>query len=81
MEWEIAHIPGIGAYALDSWRIFCRDRLRLEGGEEIGVEEEWKRVVPNDKEVRAFCRWKWAKENVRWTEGRDWWTKGAKKEL
>lgn len=26
--WEIAHLPGIGAYALDSFRIFHRDQLR-----------------------------------------------------
>lgn len=26
--WEVAHLPGVGAYALDSWRIFGRDELR-----------------------------------------------------
>jgi len=26
--WEIAHLPGMGAYALDSYRIFHRDELR-----------------------------------------------------
>lgn len=25
--WEIAHLPGVGPYALDSWRIFGRDVL------------------------------------------------------
>ncbi|KAF2022985.1 hypothetical protein EK21DRAFT_10816, partial [Setomelanomma holmii] len=40
--WEIAHLPGMGAYALDSFRIFYRDKLR--GVESIkGVEPEWKR--------------------------------------
>lgn len=24
-EWEVARLPGVGAYALDSYRIFCRD--------------------------------------------------------
>ncbi|PSN63014.1 hypothetical protein BS50DRAFT_452628, partial [Corynespora cassiicola Philippines] len=40
--WEIAHLPGMGPYALDSFRIFYRDRLRevdLLDGEEL----EWKR--------------------------------------
>ncbi|KAF8253574.1 DNA glycosylase, partial [Wilcoxina mikolae CBS 423.85] len=70
LEWEIAHLPGVGAYALDSWRIFCRDRLRgVVPGE--GEEEEWKRVVPKDKELRAYCRWRWAKDGVRWVEEGD----------
>lgn len=32
--WEVAHLPGVGAYAIDSWRIFCRDVLR-------GVAKGW----------------------------------------
>jgi methyl-CpG-binding domain protein 4 len=32
--WEIAHLPGVGPYALDSYRIFYRDQLRgIEGAE------------------------------------------------
>lgn len=70
--WEIAHLPGVGAYALDSWRIFCLDRFRngvgraggKEGEEQKGWDrsEEWMRVVPKDKELRAYLRWRWAKE-------------------
>lgn len=57
--WEIAHLPGMGAYALDSYRIFYRDRLR--GGEGVeGVEPEWKRVVADDKDLKAYLKWKWA---------------------
>lgn len=66
--WEVAHIPGVGPYALDSWRIWCRDELRGDVREE---EEEWRRVVPMDKELRAFLRWKWAKEGRRWVEEGD----------
>lgn len=62
--WEIAHLPGVGAYALDSWRIFCRDEFRRTGGEFI-EEEEWKSVVPMDKELRAYIKWKWAKEDIK----------------
>ena len=68
LKWEIAHLPGIGAYALDSWRIFCRDSFL--GGAKEG-EEEWRRVVPKDKELRAYCRWRWAKEGVVWEEDSD----------
>jgi methyl-CpG-binding domain protein 4 len=72
LSWEISHIPGVGAYALDSWRIFCRDRLR-GAPEGRGAEEEWKRVVPKDKELRAYCRWRWAQTGERWEEVGDAW--------
>jgi hypothetical protein len=55
--WEIAHLPGMGAYALDSYRIFYRDRLRgIEPAS--GVEPEWKRVVPMDKELKPYLKWR-----------------------
>lgn len=55
--WEIAHLPGMGAYALDSYRIFYRDRLRgVEGLDRI--EPEWKRVIPTDKELKPYLRWR-----------------------
>ncbi|EOD49218.1 putative methyl- binding domain-containing protein 4 protein [Neofusicoccum parvum UCRNP2] len=70
---EIAHLPGCGAYALDSWRIFCRDPLRgvaLDwngaGVGDEGFEPEWKRVRPTDKELRAFLRWMWLREGWAW---------------
>jgi endonuclease III len=77
---EIAHLPGIGPYALDSWRIFCRDVLRglatSYNGEgwigsrsrssKGGFEPEWKRVRPADKELRAFLKWMWLKEGWIW---------------
>ena len=55
--WENAHLPGMGAYALDSYRIFYRDRLR---GIEVkdDVEPEWKRVMPTDKELYHFLKWR-----------------------
>ncbi|RPA95508.1 DNA glycosylase [Choiromyces venosus 120613-1] len=65
-RWEIGHLPGVGAYALDSWRIFCCDQFR--GNED---RDEWRRVVPKDKELRAYCRWRWAKEGIRWREEAD----------
>jgi len=59
--WEIGHLPGVGEYALDSYRIFGRDRLRgLHGKQD--VEPEWKRVIPADKELGPYVRWKWAQE-------------------
>ena len=72
--WEISHLPGIGAYAHDSWRMFCRDILlgRAEGwiGEaaDEGFEPEWKRVLPLDKELRAWMTWMWLKEGWVWNK-------------
>lgn len=57
--YEISHLPGIGAYALDSYRMFHRDRLRGIGSD---AEPEWKRVVAGDKELRAWLIWRWGKE-------------------
>lgn len=69
--WEIGHITH-GAYAIDSWRIFCRDVLlgRAEDwkgkGREATFQPEWMRVLPDDKELRAFLRWMWMKEGWWW---------------
>lgn len=69
--YEIAHIPGIGAYGLDSWRIFCRDELRgfnadTRGADGNARQPEWQRVLPLDKELRAYLRWRWLKEGWVW---------------
>jgi len=58
--WEVAHLPGVGAYALDSWRIFARDALRAE------PDGEWRCVVPLDKELRAYLVWRWARDGWKW---------------
>ncbi|KAL3439005.1 hypothetical protein BDV09DRAFT_182542 [Aspergillus tetrazonus] len=73
IAWEIAHLPGVGAYALDSWRIFCRDELRGlakdwrgNGAASAGFVPEWKSVLPQDKELRAYLTWMWLKEGLIW---------------
>lgn len=73
VAWEIAHLPGVGAYAIDSWRIFCRDHLRYSPSPSsntsdgiFSYEPEWKRVLPQDKELRAFLSWKWLQEGWVW---------------
>jgi methyl-CpG-binding domain protein 4 len=71
--WEISHLPGLGPYSHDSWRMFCRDKLRGlasswngEGAIESSFEPEWKRVLPKDKELRAWMTWMWMKEGWVW---------------
>lgn len=74
VAWEIAYLPGLGPYSHDSWRIFCRDRLRGlseswngEGAVD-GLEPEWKRVLPADKELRAYLTWMWLREGWVWNK-------------
>ncbi|TGO52733.1 hypothetical protein BCON_0136g00300 [Botryotinia convoluta] len=70
--WEMGNMTQ-GPYAIDSWRIFCRDMLlekakgwNGEGSEEEGFQPEWMWVLPEDKELRAFLRWMWLKEGFEW---------------
>jgi len=47
----ISHFPGVGPYALDSFRIFCRSSLEPEAGT---TNEVWKQVMPSDKELIRY---------------------------
>lgn len=66
VAWEVAHLPGVGAYAYDSWRIFCRDELRHVPKTTSDLDREWTRVLPLDKELRAYLRWRWLKLGWVW---------------
>ena len=96
VAWEIGHLPGLGAYAHDSWRMFCRDQLRglsmgwngsdsecvskrvdvqtqldmrsAAADDVAAFEPEWKRVLPLDKELRAWMTWMWLKEGWVWNK-------------
>ncbi|RFU31243.1 hypothetical protein B7463_g5108, partial [Scytalidium lignicola] len=72
VAWELGHMTQ-GRYAIDSWRIFCRDVLRGEatswngeGSTKENFQPEWMRVLPEDKELRAYLRWMWLKEGFEW---------------
>ncbi|KAH0836505.1 hypothetical protein J3R83DRAFT_8143 [Lanmaoa asiatica] len=54
------HYPGVGPYALDSLRMFC-----------ASDKDAWKRVMPRDKELVRYLRWRWAVE-----EGKVWYPEG-----
>ena len=76
VAWEIGQLPGIGVYAIDSWRIFCRDELLgLPTGlpmqltpeaKEEELQKEWTRVLAGDKELRAYLRWRWLRNGWKW---------------
>jgi hypothetical protein len=83
--WEVGYLTQ-GPYAIDSWRIFCRDRFlgrlppageeKEDGNGGVGgvgggrggneFQPEWMRVLPLDKELRAYLRWMWMKEGWEW---------------
>ncbi|KAK3337376.1 hypothetical protein B0T19DRAFT_70962 [Cercophora scortea] len=69
--WEIGFLTQ-GRYALDSWRIFCRDVLLGRAEDWMGkgshpeFQPEWMRVLPEDKELRACLRWMWMREGWEW---------------
>jgi hypothetical protein len=58
-ESEVAYLKGVGRYANDAWRIFCKDKLY---GREDPCDPEWKRVRPIDRELSAFIAWKWKRQ-------------------
>ncbi|KIW32049.1 uncharacterized protein PV07_03624 [Cladophialophora immunda] len=57
VESEVAHLKGIGRYASDAWRIFCKDELYRQAGLPVGAPE-WSNIYPEDKELRAYVDWK-----------------------
>ena len=80
VAWEIANLPGLGAYALDSWRMFCRDDLRGRPPPppqpfpddpnliQSDFEPEWQRTLPTDKELRAYMTWRWLQKGYLWNK-------------
>ena len=77
VAWEIGQLPGIGVYAIDSWRIFCRDELLglpstlprnplSPESKEDELRKEWTRVLAGDKELRAYLRWRWLRNGWDW---------------
>jgi methyl-CpG-binding domain protein 4 len=56
-ESEVAHLKGVGTYASDAWRMFCKDDL-YRSAEYIITAPEWTIVKPKDKELRAYLDWK-----------------------
>lgn len=44
---EVAHLPGVGEYASDAWRLFCR--RDFDAANDIRIAEQWRGLDPNDK--------------------------------
>ncbi|GAA97128.1 uncharacterized protein L969DRAFT_23520 [Mixia osmundae IAM 14324] len=54
----ISHYPGVGRYALDSYRIFIENAN--------SSEPSWRSVLPLDKELKKYLEWRWALEGKAW---------------
>ncbi|KAI0259372.1 DNA glycosylase [Gloeopeniophorella convolvens] len=52
---QVSHLPGSGPYALDSYRIYC------------GGPDAWRGVVPADKELIRYLKWRWAADGMQWS--------------
>lgn len=62
---EIAHLKGVGVFAIDTWRIFCKDDLYKKAGIRIETPE-WKKVLPANEGLAAYLRNRWRKEGFDW---------------
>jgi hypothetical protein len=59
---EVAYLVGVGEYASDAWRLFCRRSFYASHDED--VEEEWRTLDPKDKDLRRYVRGKRREEQI-----------------
>jgi hypothetical protein len=59
---EVAHLSGVGEYASDAWRLFCKKSFYADYDED--VEEEWRTLNPKDKDLRRYVRRKRREEQI-----------------
>ena len=64
---EVAHLTGIGPFANDAWRIFCKDDLYIRAGCSVAIPE-WKKVLPTDDGLVAYLHKQWSKEGFVWDQ-------------
>ncbi|KAK0770283.1 hypothetical protein LTR75_017953 [Friedmanniomyces endolithicus] len=60
---EVAHLAGVGPYASDAWRLFCKKSFYA--GHQIVVADEWKTLEPEDKDLRRYVERKRCEGQVR----------------
>ena len=51
---EVAHLVGVGTYASDAWRLFCKQPFYSRHG--ISVADEWRNLQPTDKDLRGYIQ-------------------------
>ena len=51
---EVAHLPGVGEYASDAWRLFCRKDFYAAN--DIRIAEQWPSLRPNDRILLRYVQ-------------------------
>jgi hypothetical protein len=51
---EVAHLPGVGEYASDAWRLFCRKDFYAAN--DICITEQWRSLRPNDRILYRYVQ-------------------------
>jgi hypothetical protein len=59
---EVAHLAGVGDYASDAWRLFCKKPFYASYG--ITIEDEWKTLDPQDKDLKRYVERKRREERT-----------------
>ena len=59
---EVAHLTVVGDYASDAWRLFCKKSFYARHG--ITIEDEWKTVDPQDKDLKRYVERKRREERT-----------------
>jgi hypothetical protein len=51
---EVAHLPGVGEYASDAWRLFCREDFYASAGIRLG--QQWRSLRPSDRVLLRYVQ-------------------------
>lgn len=59
---EVAYLTGVGDYASDAWRLFCKKPFYASHG--TTIEDEWKTLNPQDKDLKRYVERKRREEQM-----------------
>lgn len=51
---EVAHLPGVGEYASDAWRLFCREDFYASAGIRLG--QQWRSLRLSDRVLLRYVQ-------------------------
>lgn len=51
---EVAHLPGVGEYASDAWRLFYREHFYASAG--VRIAEQWHGLRPSDRVLLRYVQ-------------------------
>lgn len=59
---EVSHLTGVGDYASDAWRLFCKKSFYASYG--TTIEDEWNTLDPEDKDLKRYVERKRREEQT-----------------